>query len=70
MNYINLGKSGLRVSRICLGCMSYSVTPTKERPWTLDEEHGRPGERLRELVVRHYETRTAGPGWKFAATSS
>ncbi len=25
MDYINLGKSGLKVSRLCLGCMSYGV---------------------------------------------
>ncbi|HEX8441994.1 aldo/keto reductase, partial [Archangium sp.] len=36
MNYANLGHTGLKVSRICLGCMSYG-TPTW-RPWVLDEE--------------------------------
>jgi aryl-alcohol dehydrogenase-like predicted oxidoreductase len=57
MDYINLGKSGLKVSRICLGCMSYSVTPTKERPWTLDEEHGRPFiRRALELGINYFDT--------------
>ncbi len=57
MDYIKLGKSGLKVSRICLGCMSYSVTPTKERPWTLDEEHGRPFIRhALELGINYFDT--------------
>jgi aryl-alcohol dehydrogenase-like predicted oxidoreductase len=40
MNYVNLGKTGLRVSRICLGMMSYGKHP--ERPWTLDEKGAEP----------------------------
>jgi aryl-alcohol dehydrogenase-like predicted oxidoreductase len=40
MNYVNLGKTGLKVSRICLGCMSYG-SPLS-RKWMLDEEQGRP----------------------------
>ncbi len=35
MEYVNLGKTGLKVSRLCLGCMSYGM-PTW-RPWVLDE---------------------------------
>ena len=57
MDYINLGKSGLKVSRICLGCMSYSAKPTDERPWTLDEEHGRPFiRRALELGINYFDT--------------
>jgi aryl-alcohol dehydrogenase-like predicted oxidoreductase len=57
MDYVNLGKSGLKVSRICLGCMSYSVTPTNERPWTLDEEHSRPFiQRALELGINYFDT--------------
>jgi aryl-alcohol dehydrogenase-like predicted oxidoreductase len=40
MNYTNLGHTGLKVSRICLGCMSYG-TP-RWRPWVLDEEASQP----------------------------
>lgn len=39
MEYVNLGRSGLKVSRICLGTMTYG-TP-KWRPWVLDEAHSR-----------------------------
>jgi aryl-alcohol dehydrogenase (NADP+) len=40
MDYVRLGKSGLKVSRICLGIMTYG-TPTW-RPWVLDEAQSRP----------------------------
>jgi 1-deoxyxylulose-5-phosphate synthase len=40
MKYVNLGHTGLKVSRICLGCMSYG-TPIW-RPWVLDEEASQP----------------------------
>ena len=35
MHYVNLGSTGLRVSRVCLGMMSYG--DNSERPWVLDE---------------------------------
>jgi len=35
MDYVRLGNTGLKVSRLCLGCMTYG-TP-KWRPWVLDE---------------------------------
>ena len=40
MQYTNLGKTGLKVSRLCLGMMTYG-TP-KWRPWVLDEAASRP----------------------------
>ncbi len=40
MEYVRLGHSGLKVSRLALGCMSYG-TPTW-RPWVLDEAAARP----------------------------
>src|SRR5204863_10010266 len=54
MNYTNLGKTGLKVSRICLGCMSYGL---EERKWGLDEEQGRPFiERALELGINFFDT--------------
>ncbi len=40
MQYTNLGSTGLRVSRLCLGCMTYG-TPTW-REWVLDDAASRP----------------------------
>lgn len=40
MEYTNLGNSGLKVSRICLGMMTYGTS--KWRDWVLDEEDSRP----------------------------
>jgi 1-deoxyxylulose-5-phosphate synthase len=41
MHHTNLGTSGLRVSRIALGCMSFG-TPREVMPWTLDEDAAQP----------------------------
>ncbi len=40
MEYVNLGRTGLKVSRICLGCMTYGSS--KWRPWVLDDNASRP----------------------------
>ena len=40
MQYVNLGKTGLKVSRLCLGMMTYGSS--QWRPWVLDEEASRP----------------------------
>ena len=40
MDYVNLGRTGLRVSRVCLGMMSYGRS--EERPWALKEEAAEP----------------------------
>jgi aryl-alcohol dehydrogenase-like predicted oxidoreductase len=40
VDYVNLGRTGLRVSRICLGMMSYGKH--ESRPWTLDEAGAEP----------------------------
>ena len=47
MEYVNLGRTGVKVSRICLGCMSYGVPPAGQlRPgsnaWSLNEEQSEP----------------------------
>jgi aryl-alcohol dehydrogenase-like predicted oxidoreductase len=41
MEYTKLGNTGLDVSRICLGCMSYGVSDRGAHAWTLDEETSR-----------------------------
>lgn len=40
MEYVRFGKTGMRVSRLCLGCMTYGSA--KWREWVLDEETSRP----------------------------
>jgi 1-deoxyxylulose-5-phosphate synthase len=40
MEYINLGNTGLKVSRICLGMMTYGTS--QWRDWVLNEDEGRP----------------------------
>jgi 1-deoxyxylulose-5-phosphate synthase len=40
MRYVNLGSTGLRVSRVCLGMMSYGTG--SDRPWVLDEDAAEP----------------------------
>ena len=40
MKYVNLGATGLRVSRVCLGMMSYGNG--SDRPWVLDEDAAEP----------------------------
>jgi aryl-alcohol dehydrogenase-like predicted oxidoreductase len=55
MDYTRLGKTGLKVSRLCLGCMTYG-TP-QWRDWVLDEEASRPFiRRALELGVNFFDT--------------
>ena len=55
MKYVNLGRTGLKVSRICLGCMSYG-TPSW-RPWVLDEEASQPFfQRAVEAGINFFDT--------------
>jgi aryl-alcohol dehydrogenase (NADP+) len=42
MKYVKLGRTGLDVSRICLGCMSFGDPGRGGHPWSLDEEASRP----------------------------
>ena len=42
MEYVKLGRTGLDVSRICLGCMSYGSADRGNHAWSLGEEEARP----------------------------
>ncbi|MFC9685923.1 aldo/keto reductase [Streptomyces sp. NPDC056948] len=42
MQYVKLGSTGLDVSRICLGCMTYGLPDRGRHEWTLGEEASRP----------------------------
>ncbi len=42
MKYVRLGKSGLKVSQLALGCMSFGAPERGTHPWTLDETQSRP----------------------------
>jgi aryl-alcohol dehydrogenase (NADP+) len=42
MEYVNLGSTGLQVSRLCLGCMSYGDPKRGSHEWSLDEEASLP----------------------------
>ncbi len=55
MEYVKLGKTGLKVSRICLGCMTYG--DPEWRPWVLGEADSRPFfERALELGINFFDT--------------
>jgi aryl-alcohol dehydrogenase-like predicted oxidoreductase len=57
MEYVKLGSTGLDVSRLCLGCMSYGVPERGGHPWSLDEEASRPFiQRALELGVNFFDT--------------
>jgi aryl-alcohol dehydrogenase-like predicted oxidoreductase len=42
MEYVKLGRTGLDVSRICLGCMSYGAADQGNHAWSLGEDESRP----------------------------
>ena len=55
MNYVNLGNTGLKVSRLCLGTMTYGSK--KWREWVLEEEESRPFIRKAlEVGVNFFDT--------------
>jgi 1-deoxyxylulose-5-phosphate synthase len=56
MHYTRLGRTGLKVSRLCLGCMTYGA-PTERWPWALDEDASRPFiHRALELGINFFDT--------------
>ncbi len=57
MPYVRLGHTGLEVSRLCLGCMSYGAPDRGSHPWSLDEQASRPFvQRALELGVNFFDT--------------
>src|ERR1700751_2383115 len=55
MDYVRLGNTGLKVSRLCLGCMSYGSS--KWRPWVLYEPAAKPFIRLAlERGINFFDT--------------
>jgi aryl-alcohol dehydrogenase (NADP+) len=55
MDYVNLGKTGLKVSRLCLGCMTYGTS--KWRDWVLNEDDARPFfKRALEAGINFFDT--------------
>ena len=57
MEYTRLGNTGLELSRLCLGCMSYGEPDRGSHPWTLTEELSRPFIRKAiELGINFFDT--------------
>ena len=57
MEYVQLGNSELKVSRICMGCMGFGDASNGQHTWTLDEEHSREIiHRGLELGVNFFDT--------------
>jgi len=55
MDYVNLGPTGLKVSRLCLGAMTYGSK--QWRPWVLEEEEARPFiRRALEFGINYFDT--------------
>ena len=57
MDYVKFGKTGLGVSRLCIGCMTYGIPNRGPHPWTLDEEKSRPLiKQALELGINFFDT--------------
>jgi 1-deoxyxylulose-5-phosphate synthase len=57
MDYVKLGHTGLEVSRICLGCMTFGIPDRGPHPWTLDAEKSRPIiKQALELGINFFDT--------------
>ncbi|SCG44890.1 aldo/keto reductase [Micromonospora inositola] len=57
MRYVKFGSTGLEVSRLCLGCMSYGEPSRGAHPWSLPEEQSRPFiKQALELGVNFFDT--------------
>ena len=60
MKYLNLGTTGLKVSKLCLGCMTFGVPERGDHAWTLPEKESRPLIRQAlELGINFFDTANA-----------
>jgi 1-deoxyxylulose-5-phosphate synthase len=60
MQYKNLGHTGLKVSSLCLGCMTFGVPERGDHPWTLPESQSRPIIRKAvDLGINFFDTANA-----------
>lgn len=59
MEYVTLGRTGIKVSRICLGCMSYRILREGSPSWGLDEEQSKPfSKKALESGINFFDTPT------------
>ncbi|RKP55835.1 aldo/keto reductase [Pararobbsia silviterrae] len=57
MEFTKLGRTGVDVSRLCLGCMSYGAPDRGTHPWTLDEGQARPFiKKALDLGINFFDT--------------
>jgi len=57
MDYVKLGRTGLDVSRLCLGCMTYGAPDKGTHPWSMGEEESRPFiRRALDLGINFFDT--------------
>ena len=63
MDFVKLGRTGVDVSRICLGCMTYGDGTKGSHPWTLSEEASRPFIRQAiDLGINFFDTANSYSG--------
>ncbi|MBX9989194.1 aldo/keto reductase [Phreatobacter oligotrophus] len=57
MDYVKLGRTGLDVSRLCLGCMTYGAPDQGAHPWSMGETESRPFiKRALDLGINFFDT--------------
>jgi aryl-alcohol dehydrogenase-like predicted oxidoreductase len=60
MHYRNLGRTGLEISPLCLGCMTFGAPERGDHPWTLPEQQSRPLIRKAiEMGINFFDTANA-----------
>src|ERR1700689_3222022 len=60
MKYKNLGSTGLKISPLCLGCMTFGTPERGDHPWTLPEQQSRPlSPKAIEMGINFFDTANA-----------